>query len=205
MVTLSVAVPVTVTDAAPSSPVFVTDAPPYMTPDPYPAQHAMRISTPAEPSRNLRYPDFRRTFALRGNSTGLVVNATSLNNGPLWISFDIEPLHDCLEDAESCRGNTEKTIGRPYFTLTVRDNGTRALVAEDGYGGIYSSQKTNRTMKIYEEGWYHLTLEGNWADVTLSLSTGALQNTTPMKTAVTGISRRATLSPEILRHLREDT
>ncbi|GAB6285800.1 MAG: hypothetical protein STSR0009_20010 [Methanoregula sp.] len=179
---------------APASPDIVTEALPELTPDPYPLQHATRITTTAEPDRYVRTAEFRKTYILRGNSTGLIVNATVLK-GPLWISFDVRPLYDCLDNPESCRGNVKKTVSRPYFTLTVRDNRTRTIVAEDGYGREYSSQKDNRIIRIYREGWYHLTLTGNSVDVTLAIATGAAPPTGPAPTK--------TLSPEYLRYLRQ--
>jgi hypothetical protein len=151
----------------------------------------------------VRYAEFSRTYVLRGNATGLVVNATVLE-GPLWIAFDVKPLYDCLENVESCRGDNAKTISRPYFTLTVRDNRTREIVAEDGYGQEYSSQKTNRTIKIYGEGQYHLTLTGNSVDVTLAVATGAappVPNSQP--SSVASQTSTKTLSPEYLRYLEE--
>ena len=110
---------------------FVTEALPELTPDPYPAQQSRQFNITTDPSRYVRSPEFRKTFILRGNSTGLSVNATSLK-GPLWISFTVKPLYDCLNNPDSCKGEVKKTISRPYFALTVRDNQTRAIVAEDG-------------------------------------------------------------------------
>ena len=121
---------------------------------------------------------FRQSYALRGNSTGLTVNATALES-PLTICFKVKPLYDCIKNPDSCRGKTDtgkstnlQSISLPYFTLTIRNDQTRELITEDGYGGIYSSQITNRTISIYNEGRYHLTLSGNSVDVTLSVGTG---------------------------------
>jgi hypothetical protein len=185
-----------------SFPDLVSAALPELPPDPYPVQYAMKINTSAEPLHHVRVAEFKRTYVLRGNSTGLIVNATVLK-GPLWIYFDVEPLYDCLDDVASCRGDEAKTISRPYFTLTVRNNQTREIVAEDGYGREYSSQKGNRTIKIYEEGWYHLTLTGNSVDVTLAVATGAAVNGTTIQdvSAATGSSDKKATSPDILRHL----
>lgn len=191
----------TTLSSSPSSPDLVTSAFPELTPDPYPSQHAMQVNTPPEPLHRIRRAEFRTTYVLRGNSTGLVVNATKLE-GPLWISFDVEPLHDCLEDAESCRGDEKKTISRPYFTLTVRDNQTREIVAEDGYGGIYSSQKTNRTTQIYREGRYHLTLTGNSVDIMLTIATGAAPTMDDIRTTATDSPQAKTLPPEVLRRIQ---
>jgi len=186
--------------SSPSSPDLVAPALPELPPDPYPVQHAIQAHISPEPLHRVRIAEFRQTYVLRGNSTGLVVNATALK-GPLWIYFDVEPLYDCIENAESCRGDEKKTISRPYFTLTVRDNRTRETIAEDGYGGIYSSQKTNRTIQIYREGWYHLTLSGNSVDVTLAIATGAapVVNTTQQ---AAGASQAKNLPPELLRRIR---
>jgi len=183
-----------------SSPAVVTDALPELTPDPYPVQHATRINTTAEPCRHVRIADFKKTYVLRGNATGLVINATVLK-GPLWISFDVEPLYDCLENPESCRGDLAKSVSRPYFTLTVRNNQTREIVAEDGYGREYSMQKTNRTTKIYGEGWYHLTLTGNSVDVILSVSTGTVPAISTVQATGTSPSPSTTLPPELLKRI----
>lgn len=190
-----------------SSPDLVTSALPELTPDPYPGQHATQINASDGSLRHVRLAEFRQTYILRGNSTGLVVNATTLK-GPLWIWFEVKPLYNCIENPDSCRGKTEKdksvnpqSISLPYLTITVRDNQTREIVAEDGYGRIYSSQTTNRTIKIYREGRYHLTLTGDSVDVTLAVATGAAPVLNETQQAA-GSSPTKTLPPEILRQIR---
>ena len=166
-------VPDTLVSSSRSPPDLVTSDQPVLVPDPYPVQHAVRIpASTAEPLHHARLAEFKQTYVLRGNSTGMVINATRLE-GPLWIYFDVKPLYDCIETPESCRGRVDKVINRPYFTLTIRDYPDGGIVAMDGYGQEYSSQKTNRTIKIYDEGRYHLTLAGSSVDVTLAVSTGA--------------------------------
>lgn len=208
--TVAISVPVTharkISPAQPTitltatTPDLITDAAPILPPDPYPVQHAMQINETPLTNRHVRYAEATRIYVLRGNSTGLVVNATVLE-GPLWIAFNVKPLYDCLEDVESCRGDEAKTISRPYFTLTVRDNQTREIVAEDGYGEVYSLQKENRTIKIYKEGQYHLTLTGNSVDVTLEVATGAAPCINEMQSA--GPAATAVMSPEYQRYLRQ--
>lgn len=186
--------------ANPTSLDLVTSALPELTPDPYPGQHAVQINASDGSLRQVRLAEFRQTYTLRGNSTGLVVNATTLK-GPLWIWFEVKPLYDCIENPDSCRGKTGKSISLPYLTITVRDNQTREIVAEDGYGRIYSSQTTNRTIKIYREGRYHLTLTGDSVDVTLAVATGAAPVLNETQQAA-GSSPTKTLPPEILRQIR---
>jgi len=186
----------------PTTPDVFTEAAPILPPDPYPLLHGTRINDTLQTNRYVQYAEFTKTYVLRGNATGLVVNATVLE-GPLWIHFDIKPLYDCLEDPESCRGELAKSVNRPYFSLTVRDNQTRAIVAEDGYGREYSSQKTNRTIKIYGEGRYHLTLTGNSVDVTLAVATGAAPPLPDSQFPSAGTAPTTPMSPEYLDYLRE--
>lgn len=185
-----------------TTPGLVTDAAPVLPPDPYPMLHGMQINETSQTTRHLRYAEFTRTYVLRGNATGLVVNATVLE-GPLRIWFDVKPLYDCLEDPESCRGDLAKPVNRPYFTLTVRDNQTRFIVAEDGFGREFSSQKDNRVVKLYGEGQYHLTLTGNSVDVTLSVATGAAPPVSDIQSPPVSPALTKAMSPEYLRYLRE--
>lgn len=185
---------ITVTSKATTD--LVTDALPELTPDPYPAQYSRQFNATIDPSRYVRAPEFKKTFILRGNSTGLSVNATSLK-GPLWISFTVKPLYDCLNNPDSCKGEVKKTISRPYFTLTVRDNQTRAIVAEEGYGREFSSQTENKTLKIYREGRYHLTLTGESVDVTLSITTGTAPTQSAAQASAASSAQESDLPPEL--------
>jgi len=175
---------------------LVTEALPELTPDPYSGPHSRQFNTTIDPSRYVRSPEFKKTYVLRGNSTGLSVNATSLK-GPLWISFTVKPLYDCLTNPDSCKGEVKKTISRPYFTLTVRDNQTRAIVAEDGYGREFSSQTENKTMKIFREGRYHLTLTGESVDVTLSITTGTAPAQSAAQASAASTTQESDLPPEL--------
>jgi hypothetical protein len=146
------------------------DAAPILTPDPYPLLHATRINQTSENNSISRTAEFTKTYTPRGESVGLLVNVTQ---APLVISFDVNPMYDCVDDPDSCKGDLLNPKVQPFFSITVRDNQTREIVAEDGYGRIYSSQKTDREIKIFSTGQYHLTLTGNQLDVTLSITTGA--------------------------------
>ncbi|PKG32868.1 hypothetical protein, partial [Methanoregula sp.] len=185
-----------ITVASKTTTDLVTDAPPELTPDPYPGQHSRQFNITIDPSRYVRSPEFKKTYVLRGNSTGLSVNATSLK-GPLWITFTVKPLYDCLNNPDSCKGEVKKSISRPYFALTVRDNQTRAIVAEDGYGREFSSQTENKTMKIFREGRYHLTLTGESVDVTLSITTGTAPVQSVAQASAASSAQESDLPPEL--------
>ncbi len=206
-----------------ASPVFnltpeksdlVTEVTPDVTPDPYVFPQAIQINkTPLQSSFLYRTPEFRKIYTLRGNAIGLLVNVVQ---GPLYIVYTVNPMNDCLEDAESCRGSnptytdasgnsytTVNSVNNPYMTITVRDNQTNEIVAEDGYGRQYSSdtgtyQFSNngnlstsvngqttvtsvsvpgpRYIPIYSAGQFQITMQGDYLSVDLSIITGTSLN-----------------------------
>ena len=207
-----------------TTPGFVIDAAPIIPPDPYPIQHGTRINATPQNNPLDRVPDFTRTYTLSGNATGMIINVMK---GPLIISFVVNPLYDCLENPESCRGNLAASVNRPWMTITVRDNQTLEIVAEDGYGGKYSSdtgrytftntgtdvstgiQTTSTTtpgpryIAIYKEGQYHVTLTGAYLDVTLSVATGASPLASDTQSSSSSPAPARTLPPEYLRYLQQ--
>lgn len=186
--------------ATTTTPNLVTDAPPILPPDLYPIQHGTRINTTPESNLLDRPPEFTRTYTLNDNATGMIVNVAK---GPLIISFDVNPLYDCIENPDSCRGTLARSVNLPWMTITVRDNQTRGIVAEEGYAREYSSQKNNRTIKIFGEGQYHITLAGAYLDVTISLITGAAPSVPDAQSPSASPAHGKTLSPEYLRYLRQ--
>jgi hypothetical protein len=115
--------------------------------------------------------------------------------GPLYLVYTVNPQNDCLRNPDSCRGSLDKPVQRPYLTITVRDNETGEILAEDGYGREYSSDTGDysisitsdsedgestttqepgpRRIVIFREGTFHITMEGNYLDIDLSIITGA--------------------------------
>lgn len=154
----------------------VYNAAPDVTPDPYPVQHGTRINQTSLTSRYVT-PAFTRTYSLGGAPVGLGVNVTK---GPFLIYFTINPKVDCLSDPDSCRGTLGVPVNRPYCTITVTDNLTHKVIAQDGYAREFSSNKTDRSITIYGAGDYLITLTGNYLDITLSLASG---DPTPVPTA----------------------
>lgn len=172
---------------------IVTEVTPFLTPDPYPILHGTRINETPLLNRLDRPAEFEKTYAMGGNATGLLVNVVE---GPLYIVYEVSPRYDCLKNPDSCRGTTTAPVNRPYLTITVRDNATQEIVAEDGYGRVYSSDIGHyeititdsnadgssttttgtpgpRYIAIYKEGVYQITMEGNFLDVTIRILTGA--------------------------------
>jgi hypothetical protein len=133
----------TVSAAPPIHPENVDDTPPL---------HAQeRPSLPSSPDV---IPIFTGSYSLLYTDIGLMVDVA---RAPLVIEFTTWPRH---EDPYHC-----------FLYVTVRDYETLDVVAEDGYGRIYSSDRTKRIV-IREQGAYHINLYGNLLDVDLTVSTG---------------------------------
>ncbi|MFA4859738.1 hypothetical protein [Methanoregula sp.] len=173
----------------------VSEFTPVPTPDPYPVIHGVRVNSTSSYPFLYRQPAFTKKYTLNGSAAGLYVNVVQ---GPLYIRYNVTPKHDCLKDPDSCRGTLNIPVNRPYLTITVRDNETHEIVAENGYAGEYSSDTGNygrtvysgirddptentgtvvayagpRYIAIYREGQFQVTMTGNYLDVTVSVITG---------------------------------
>lgn len=187
----------------PEQSTVITEVSPILTPNPYVIQYGVRINSTPQYSFLYRQPEFTKTYTLsgNGNAVGLQVNVVK---GPLFIKFTVDPKYDCLQDPESCRGTVNVPVNRPWMTITVRDNQTGEIVAEDGYSGEFSSDTGNyqfsntgnlstsingvqtftsvsipgpRYIAIYKEGQFQITTEGSYLDVTISIITGMAQDT----------------------------
>ncbi len=97
---------------------------------------------------------FQGTYILSWNNIALLAQPSSL---PFIIDFTVEADTENPYDAR--------------VLLTVRDNATYEVIAEDGYNGEYSSDPEKR-MVIRREGDYHINLYGYRAAVDLSLKEG---------------------------------
>ena len=80
---------------------------------------------------------------MAAHAVGLEVNVTE---GPFLIYFTINPKYDCLNDPDSCRGTVLVPVNRPYCTITVTDNQTHQIVAEDGYAPGVQFAETDRSI-----------------------------------------------------------
>ena len=148
---LSTPTPVPIPVLTPAKSDLVTEVTPDVTPNPYIFPNAIPINaSPQLPAYQYRTPEFTRTYPVNStNPIGLRVNVVQ---APLYIVYTVNPVNNCLTDADSCRGSNPaqtasadstgtsvNSANNPYMTITVRDNQTGEIVARDGYGGIYSS------------------------------------------------------------------
>jgi hypothetical protein len=189
--------PIPVPEITPGKSEIVSEVTPFTTPDPYPIIHGIRINSTPQYAFQYRQPEFTKTYTLTGNAYGLLVNVVQ---GPLYIRYTIEPKYDCLKDPDSCRGTVLVPVNRPYMTITVRDNQTQQIVAQDGYAreyssdighyqisttvesddateaGTYTSYPGPRYIPVYKEGQFQITVEGNYLDTTVAIITGTSPN-----------------------------
>jgi len=195
--------PVPVPEITPAKSEIVQEVTPFTTPNPYPIIHGARINSTPQYAFQYRQPEFTKSYTLTGNSYGLLVNVVQ---GPLYIKYTVNPKYDCLDSPDSCRGTVFAPVNRPYMTITVRDNQTQQIVAKDGYGREYSSDKgeysagssdgssevsssydntdkgnyanvpSPRYIPVYKEGQFQITIEGNYLDVDVAIITGTSPN-----------------------------
>jgi hypothetical protein len=119
--------------------------------------------------------------------------------------YTVNPKYDCLQDPDSCRGTILVPVNNPYMTITVRNNQTNEIVAEDGYSRQYSSDTGTYTFSntgytstsvngqttmtyisvpgpryipIYSNGQFQITIEGSYLSVTVSIITGTASKPT---------------------------
>lgn len=210
---------VPVAELTPLKSAAVEEVAPFLTPDPYPIIHGTQLNQTMKKDPVYTGPyEFEKTYVFRGNEVKCL--RVNVAEGPLYLIYVVSPQNDCLMSPESCRGDKTKSVNRPYLTITVRDNQTREIVAEDGYGREFSSDTGNyefilesknmdgqlssggaigtntvspgpRALKVYREGTFDITFEGNFLDVDVKVKTGA----TPASASGT-ISAGATSSPE---------
>ena len=131
---------------------------------PIPPSDALNINPPRNYSLNdppIRvsgyYPSqeiYHNTYDLEYSNAGLLANIT---RAPFIVDFHVDPGSDNPNDC--------------FFRLTIRDNSTNKIIAEDGYGLIYSND-VDKHMVIRAPGNYHLNLYGNRIKVTISIRTG---------------------------------
>jgi hypothetical protein len=141
---LTTPTPVAVPVLTPVKSDIVTEVAPYITPNPYITQHGVRINSTPQYRFLYRQPEFTQTYTLsESKPVGLLVNVAQ---GPLYVVYTVKPKNDCLKD--SCRGSINTTVNRPYMTITVRDNQTKEIVAEDGYAREFSSDTGNYEFTI---------------------------------------------------------
>ena len=187
---------------SPQSTDSVTEFSPPQTPSEYAIQHATRINGTALDYLSFlsQQPDFSNTYTMNGYPIGLLVNVPK---GPLYIVFNVSPENDCLKHPDDCRGSVTVPVNPPYMTITVIDNKTGEVVAEDGYGGEYSSDTGNynnncaggqnsvsntfsapsdsnacqqpgpRYIPVYRIGQFQVIMNGMYCSTSISIITGS--------------------------------
>jgi len=168
---LGVSPSVTVTTPSPDSfEVDQVDPSPYITPDPYkiPYHKPSNWTLTVDPDSVLRIPQFTKNIVLISNATAFRLNVTK---GPLYINLTFNPLFSSPDNT-----NAQGTNSFVYSDaeVVVIDGSSGVVVTKDGYGGIYSSD-AQKTITVYQEGPFIITLSGDFIEVNMAISTGSAQ------------------------------
>jgi hypothetical protein len=170
---------------------------PYITPDPYRLPYRDHGNwTAIDLNRVPRIPQFTRSYVLRTNSTAVRVNVTQ---APLIIDLMFSPVftspdqtgdtgksypsgddNDEESDDDSGSGGSggsSRALSGSYgfvypgAEISVIDVLTNETVAKEGYGRIYSTDD-NKRITLYRGGLYLITLEGDFMNVNMAITTG---------------------------------
>jgi hypothetical protein len=100
---------------------------------------------------------FSKSYSMKyDKAEGIEVD---VDKGPLVIDFSVAPERSGYTSYEC------------YLGVTVRDAESLEIVAEDGYGRVYGDG-TRKSIVIYDEGRYHITLIGTHMNVNVMVSVG---------------------------------
>jgi hypothetical protein len=97
---------------------------------------------------------FQGSYILQNNNIGLLANISS---APFIIDVHIGPGSQNPNDS--------------FFVITLRDNKTKKIVGEDGYGRLYSAE-TDKHLIFRSPGVYHINLYGDRVWVAISVKAG---------------------------------
>lgn len=162
---------------------FVVDevsAYPYMTPDPYRLPYREMPNFSAQkPLRVTKIPQYEKSFVLRSNSTAVRFNATDV---PIVIDMTFKPLWDNPDHTGGTRGESDdegvqstgvsvNSFVFPSAVISVYPEGSTAAVAREGFGKEYSAD-SEKSMTLYREGSYVITLYGEFIDIELDITMG---------------------------------
>lgn len=180
-VNTSPAVPPAVVVTAPTASLKVAevDPNPYITPDPYALPYRSHGNrTTGEPGQVTRIPEFTKNIVLHSNSTVFRVNVTK---GPLVIDLTYKPRFSNPDQTNLGSAGSEESgssgVSMNSFVfsnseVTVIDEISGAVIAKEGYGGVYSSD-LEKKITTYGEGPQIITLKGNFIEVTMAITTGS--------------------------------
>jgi hypothetical protein len=100
---------------------------------------------------------FSRSYTMEYDTAeGIEVD---VDKGPLVIDFSVAPDRSDYASYEC------------YVEITVRDAETLEIVQQNGYGREYS-EETKKSIEIFDEGKYHITLIGTRMKVNVLISVG---------------------------------
>jgi len=155
-------IPTTVPETTPPTPEIMTPAPTptkpqgnYVVPAvPFTDEKYYKLpyrSTRYDPRTSMLPPViFHQTYDGKFQSEAIVVN---LVRTPLMVDYSLSYV---------------QSPTRSFFFLTIRDNATQELIAQDGFLGPYSEDRMKR-LTFSSPGAYHINMYGGFVTVDLSI------------------------------------
>jgi hypothetical protein len=130
-------------------PTYAVAATPIRDPNYYPLPYYSTVYDPR--ASNLPPVIFQQSYEFNFQYEAVVAK---VNRAPLIIDFAVSP------------GSSSPI--RSFFLITVRENSTKKLLAQDGYFRTYSAQSPKRLI-FSSPGTYHINMYGSFVNVVLTL------------------------------------
>jgi hypothetical protein len=127
---------------------YAESATPIRDPNPYVLPY---YSTVYNPKGQVFPTIFQQSYSFKYQYEAVVAQVVQ---APLIIDFAVTPWSD--------------SPVRSFFLITVRDNATQKLLAQDGYFRTYSSSSPKR-LYFSSPGTYHINMYGGFVSATLTL------------------------------------
>lgn len=166
--------------AASPSPTYVTPATPYPTARAIAEAAQPTYRTPPESERlDNEYLEIYNTTGRYDYTTEAFVY--NLTTPPLLVAFTVDP--DTITRTKTVasqygsKGDETVTVtnidDQAWFEITIRDPGTGAIVEQDGFARMYSSE-TEKEMVVRTAGVYLIEIGGNKVHVDLLMRAKSL-------------------------------
>ncbi|MDN7023534.1 hypothetical protein FGU65_01225 [Methanoculleus sp. FWC-SCC1] len=166
--------------SASPTPTYVTPATPYPTERAIAEVAQPTYRTPPESERlNNEYLEiYNKTARYDYTKEAFVYNLTA---PPLLVAFTVDPDTITRTKTVTSQYGSQKTQtvkftnidSNVWFEITIRDQGTGAVVAQDGFARLYSSE-TQKEMVVRTAGVYLVEITGNKVHVDLLMRAKSL-------------------------------
>ena len=165
-------------DGQDADPGYLTPVTPYPTATSSMAGPTFSMLPEVAPTPDMYVIIYNRTTQFTQTTEAFAFDLTA---PPLLIDFDVEPkmitreVHAKSDYTDRKYKNYKQTFPSEdaWFKVTVRDRGTGAIVAENGFGKLYSAD-THKQIYMGRPGNYQIELAGNDVKVHVLMRAGGV-------------------------------